>query len=309
MRKYIPTYYDWLVEAEVEQEVKDLLHSGSVNLEQYVKLISQPDEKVVSLIKQEENKDPNDIVKFTPGVVNVNTLLPTQNVIYLANSLANGILSPDASLPNYYAPTTKLGDPIITWNNKYIIDGHHRWSQTYCWNPSNGKMDTMDLAWTNNKLTVPQVLAAVQSALAIKSVDNKTSLPSAGAAGSGAVINLYQCSEKEFTDGIMGIWNGDIIGERNKKAKFLVKQNYATNDEVQKAVIAFIGEKSKNQVTDINSLIKWLWNNLLTLRKSSPVPPEATKREVMPQTGEKQVAGWEDVLKKGMVDVTPPFKQ
>ena len=64
--------------------------------------------------------------------VETRNLLPSQSEIGLDNSLAFPLKS-DCSF--YFKTPVVIKAPILTYNNLFIIDGHHRWSQTYCVNP------------------------------------------------------------------------------------------------------------------------------------------------------------------------------
>lgn len=68
----------------------------------------------------------------------VQNLQPTQSQIGLADSL--GYLSQkdpkgSAALATGQVKPQNIGGRIITANGKYVIDGHHRWSQVYLLNP------------------------------------------------------------------------------------------------------------------------------------------------------------------------------
>jgi hypothetical protein len=62
-------------------------------------------------------------------------LRPTQNVIGTNESLDNILDDKYGSLRSFLEGKAKFPTPIITLNGKYIIDGHHRWSQAYAANP------------------------------------------------------------------------------------------------------------------------------------------------------------------------------
>ena len=82
---------------------------------------------------------PDDRVAVKPVSIPVKKLQPTQSQIGLADSL--GYLSETApqgakSLALGQVKPANIGGRIITANGKYIVDGHHRWSQIYLINPN-----------------------------------------------------------------------------------------------------------------------------------------------------------------------------
>ncbi|MDD7621551.1 MAG: hypothetical protein SOY33_05765 [Candidatus Onthovivens sp.] len=68
----------------------------------------------------------------------VKNLSPTQTDIGLVDSLAYVLMPFDGEkeFHNYFEDKSQtIGDKIITFDGKWIIDGHHRWSQLYMVNP------------------------------------------------------------------------------------------------------------------------------------------------------------------------------
>lgn len=87
-----------------------------------------------------EDKNPNDdTVSVSEPDIPVKSLQPTQSQIGLADSL--GYLSTQvpqggAAIAKGAVKPANVGGRIITANGKYIVDGHHRWSQVYLINPN-----------------------------------------------------------------------------------------------------------------------------------------------------------------------------
>ena len=82
----------------------------------------------------------DDMVEVQETDLPVSQLQPTQSEIGLADSVAWAASNkPDATAELAAAsPGTvaDVGGRIITADGKYIIDGHHRWSQVYIMNPN-----------------------------------------------------------------------------------------------------------------------------------------------------------------------------
>ena len=72
-------------------------------------------------------------VKLT--AIPVTKLIPTQNEIDVEKSLKFPLEKATAAAYALKGGAVKVAAPIITFNGKYIIDGHHRWSQLYAMNP------------------------------------------------------------------------------------------------------------------------------------------------------------------------------
>ena len=87
-----------------------------------------------------EDKDAqDDVVGVSEPDIPVKNLQPTQSQIGLADSL--GYLSTQdpkggAAVAKGSVKPANVGGRIITANGKYIVDGHHRWSQVYLINPN-----------------------------------------------------------------------------------------------------------------------------------------------------------------------------
>jgi hypothetical protein len=79
----------------------------------------------------------DDVISVTKGPIPVRNLTPTQSQIGLADSL--GFVSktkPQQAGETASGDVADVGGSIITANGKFIVDGHHRWSQVYLLNPN-----------------------------------------------------------------------------------------------------------------------------------------------------------------------------
>ena len=90
------------------------------------------------------NDDKVNFAKISPKC---SDLSPTQNEIDIDKSLSFPLRQTSTTeLTGYFSGGTFApGGPIITCGGgKFIIDGHHRWSQLYCMNP-NAQIEAIDL--------------------------------------------------------------------------------------------------------------------------------------------------------------------
>jgi len=85
-------------------------------------------------------------ITISPGTATANSLEPTQSEIGSAQSLDDQIMDKYGNLDNTLNGNrvSSAGGkfPILTFGGKYILDGHHRWSQFMATNPT----ATVDIA-------------------------------------------------------------------------------------------------------------------------------------------------------------------
>jgi len=103
----------------------------------------------------------DDKLKFSVIDISVRKLVPCQNEIDITKSLKYGLTKPE-SLASYFKNPVVIKTPIITYNGNFIIDGHHRWSQIYCFN-----IDAKMTAWNyEGDFSALQMLKIMQAAIA-----------------------------------------------------------------------------------------------------------------------------------------------
>ena len=128
----------------------------------------------------------DDVISVKTGAIPVKKLYPTQSQIGLADSL--GWVSknnPQQAGETASGKVADVGGPIITANGKFIVDGHHRWSQVFLLNP-NASIPTVDFQMAGNadaktvlKLT-QLAIAAVDRVLPLVPADAKTDIFATG---------------------------------------------------------------------------------------------------------------------------------
>ena len=135
----------------------------------------------------------DDVVKFSNISIPCSSLKPTQNEIDIDKSLSYPLkLTPTSDLVAYFnGGTFAPGGKIVTCGGgKYIIDGHHRWSQLYCMNP-NAKIEAIDMTSFKSPY-----LALKVTQLAIAATAN--TIPIESAAGSPNLIGINENALKEY---------------------------------------------------------------------------------------------------------------
>ncbi len=206
---------------------------------------------------------PNESLQVTAISVPVAQLTPTQNEIDLKKSLEFPLQDPD-QLATYFAGGTIVpgGNPsnvIVTADNgTYILDGHHRWSAVYLINP-NAQISTVDTGYVpspQDGLKEAQVGVAAQLGYL--------------ATSTGGGINVYTVDRAVFDETIAGFITS------NPKPENIPK--------VIKVFTDYLGLKGQTDAEKMTSIQDYLWSNVLRMRADNPFIPNATSREVMPQT-------------------------
>jgi hypothetical protein len=229
-------------EDEAQEELKSLLKKDYPT---FVKELGDniKDPKFVAAIKSLSSDMPVNTTAITPVCTD---LQPTQNEVVMDKSLSYPLkdaASAEACLKGgIVAPA---GRSIVTGGGgKFVIDGHHRWSQVFCLNPD-AKMKAIDLTDIKKPL---EALKATQIGIAAQTGTVPT------AAGGG--VNLFQVGESELK-------------------KYVI-------DNIAEPVIEVFKKYEKGDTPE--AIADYIWGNVETLKKTSPPVSGAPKRDVMPQT-------------------------
>lgn len=180
--------------------------------------------KVLAVLKAglEDGDMVDDKIKIGgEGRTPVKNMIPTQNEIGAKESLLNILTDKYGSLASFLDGDANVGDnPIVIYNNKYIIDGHHRWSQVFAANPE-ATVPTLNL---QGSLGAADVLKIVH--LSIAAGANK--LPLSSAEGENLLKaspdDVFKYVTQNLDEKTAKIW-GAKRGVKNKKelASLIVK--------------------------------------------------------------------------------------
>lgn len=117
-------------------------------LPQFVKQLDQivKDPKLSHfLLGGHKDGNPRDeIVAVKKASFAASALFPTQSEIDLSKSVKWPLSNPSKAVNILAGAAGTLGSPLVTANGKYVIDGHHRWSQVACLNPA-ATIDCIDI--------------------------------------------------------------------------------------------------------------------------------------------------------------------
>ena len=251
------------------------------NYSNYVEILNKmlEDDKSRVLLEDGFGGELGDMrLKFRIKSIPIRNLVPTQNEIGVTDSVDFPLKKkPEAVDPMFKeADHLQIQTPLVTFAGRFIIDGHHRWSQVYAFNPD-AKMVCCDY---DGNISPIEMLKAAQGAIAAtlakrierdgETPDNK--IPIKNAHG----VNLF---DNKF---------------REEKIREYIEDN--TSDELVNRLSHYVEWiKDKDDVAD------YVTDNLIRLKVNNPPMngniKSAQERGVMPQTtkggtqaGDKQSA-------------------
>lgn len=269
-----------------DQLVAKLQQSKLASAVEILKTVAS-DDKLSKLLKhgfsaeaQEENQ-----IKITvkPDVsLKTSSLVPTQNVVVVSNSLDNLVngyfvtgkgeeaVQNTIDYTNYFTGDAPVPQPFVyqAGGKNYIIDGHHRWSQAYCMNPYGTLKCTVV---SGPDISADAALKNFQAAIAVD--DATKQLP----VGSGSGANLFNATPEE-----LGKTVAPMTEETANKIVTAGKDSEAFKNIMPQVKQAF-SKGSENLQTAKALLV----SNALTLK--AKVRPGANDREIMPQANIKKV--------------------
>lgn len=255
-----------------EDKLKSIL---ALPYEDFVKELGEfaDDPKLLAAIKagKKDGSKADDVVKFTLKDLHVSRLRPTQNEIDMTKSLnfplENKVPEMTESILKGGPVTVKA--PIIVLNNRYVIDGHHRWSQVYAMNP-NAKISAYVMYIDDDPI---DVLKAVHLAVASKTQE----VPSQVVEGT----NLYKAKRQQVIDYVL-----DNISD-------------STMEMMSSAGVA----QTKDEAAE------YIWSNIETMRRKSTPIKDAPNRGFMPQTDDAEDADgdWKKAMALGQINIHEPL--
>lgn len=225
-------------------------------------------------LEPDDGDSQDDTIVVKKANIPVQNLQPTQSQIGLADSL--GWTSKNK--PKQAGVTAKLqsgspadvGGRIITANGKYIVDGHHRWSQVYLLNPE-ASIPAYNFNVSENMPAEDRGKAALKLAhIAIAAVDKGVPLQPADAAT-------------------------DVYATRGDKQKIrsVLDNDRVIGDEMAKALMDAYGVSTRDEVVD-----KIAENAISLYDETKAAASTGPERGKMPQTGGTDSFGDTDPLDK-----------
>ena len=231
-----------IIKEDEEQELKNLL---KVDYSLFVKELGDnvKDPKFINGIKSLSDKYPLNFRTVSPKV---GDLKPTQNEIDVDKSLKFPLTNADsARLCLKGGVIAVAGKRIITGGGgKFIIDGHHRWSQVCALNPE-AKIAAIDLSDIKDPM---KALKATQLGIAA----DLGKVPTAKVEGN----NLLKMNEGALISYVTKTITPEVLEEFKKAGK---------------------GDSPE-------AVGKFIWTNIDKMQKDNQPVPGAPERGIMPQT-------------------------
>lgn len=198
-----------------------------------------------------DGKPSDERLTYSEGMIECLKLRPSQNIIGQKESLDNILTNRYGNLDYALKGNLKFPTPLIIYNQEYIVDGHHRWSQIFCANPK-CKINVVNIRGSLHPLELLKVIH-MAVALDVKEV------PLSEARG----INLLQASKREIYE---------------------VVENVVLDDVIQKYYNAKVID-----TPSVRKLQEYIWRNVLAMQVRNAPIPNAPDRSFMPQTDDADV--------------------
>jgi len=189
------------------------------------------------------------------------SVIPTQNEIDMTKSLKWGLLDFKGTVDMIHKnPPMLKGVPIVTFNGKYIVDGHHRWSQIYCFNKVMDSKPTKFAAidFVNRELDPLDILKITQTTIGLDLHPEKI-VPHVTTKNPQNNLLDESCTE-------------DIIYE------------YIEKNITDSCVEKMLAYHEKDGLTDKRSVMEFILKNCIEMRKDNNCIKNAPDRGSMPQT-------------------------
>jgi len=221
-----------------------------------------------------DGKPDDEKMKFTKEIIKVSDLRPTQREIDLDKSLKVQLTAqyPDQIDMILDGKSVEVRGPIVTLNSKYIIDGHHRWSQIYAMNPQ-ANMSCVNINFDISPIealkTVQMAIAAEVGSVPVEHVEGK---------------NMYDCRKYDIYKYVK---------------KHICKLTYDKLVEFKK-ILPHEEHNMANQTA-----ARYFWKNIHTMQKISQPAKGSPDRGLMPQT--EYAPNWEKTLASGEINFKDPF--
>lgn len=250
--------YEYILEAKETSSNKERLEQlrkwlKGKNYEDYVDALNKmlEDPKAKTLLDEGFGTEFGDLkFKYRAKLIKAIDLFPSQNEIDIDKTVGAPFRDPDNINKQYVTPIVIANMPLVTFNGKYIIDGHHRWSEIAIFNPE-GKMLCFDYS---ANITIEQMLKAVQGTIAAVMAKKGEELPAQHVAKGH---NIYDMSKSEIES---------YIDEHE-------------NPETYARMIAM-----NTRLFTVEQARQYIVDNLLQLKKDKKPLSNAPERGYMPQT-------------------------
>ena len=231
----------------------------------------------------------DDILHYDERIIAVQNLRPTQTEVDVDKSLAYALEINPGTIENYFKDVVVIKAPIVTFSNGdpsgYLMDGHHRWSQVFVFNPL-AEMAAMNLR--KERLSPLTALKANQLAIAA----NIGEVPQATVEGQ----NLFTISKSDLEKYVKNKVCCLPAEATHKERKKCVENGPPKGCKGQE-VLDNLG-KALEQTLNVEELSQYIWGNVEIMRRTSQPYDGSPSRKYMPQTDrvETDDKNWKDIV-------------
>lgn len=234
---------------------------------EFRKIASDPKVQAILKAGSTDGNIEDERIKYTEKTIKVSGLKPTQSEIGFNQSISNILTDQYGSLKSILDGKADVGGPIVTYNSKYIIDGHHRWSQIYAANPE-AEVESLNI---EGDLKPTEILKIVHGAIV-------------------AVVGYVPSADPKGINILDGITKNQVLNAVNKELSPEAKKLWELN-----------GQKNNESIADL------IYKNLIKLISLNQPIKGAPGRKDMPQTDTGGKPGGKlDLLSKGIINFKDP---
>ena len=250
--------FEYIVESKLTSTNKERLEQlrkwlKGKKYEDYVDTLNKmlEDPKAKTLLDEGFGSEFGDLkFKFSAKLIPASDLYPSQNEIDIDKTIGAPFKNPDNIIKQYTIPIVIANMPVVTFNGKYVIDGHHRWSEIAAYNPD-GKMLCFDYS---ANITIEEMLKAVQGTIAAVMAKKGEKLPAQHVEKGHNIFDMSKSDVEKYIE---------------------EKENIETYEKMI--------ELNSNLET-IEQSRQFILDNLLKMKKEKQPSKNAPERGYMPQT-------------------------
>jgi len=301
-----------------DKEAAAFMKAGDAKLGPYVELLKKiqndPEFRAIAMAGRTDGNVADEMISSETDTVSAASLAPTQAEIGLDQSLkdqmtgqwgntarALGMEKGDIMLAAKGGPT-----PLLVYNKKWILDGHHRWSQIMMTNPA-AKVAIFSISGKNLKSS-EDALKIMNLAIALKANSPLVTNDFEG-------TNLYDTSVEQIQDYVRKNITDDVIELFLKSGKMPGQQTneislpFSAKAKMDKAVgkdAKLSPHVSPEYEKYVEPLVNYYAQNFIAFRKIKA--GVHSRIAGMPQAGDANVkqADVNDYLSKGGVNYLDP---
>lgn len=249
--------------------------------------IKDPKVQKFLMMAKEDGVSDDDKISVQEGEVEVSSLIPTQNEVFLEKSLEWPLAKQPKNIIDYIK-NGKGSMPGIVVSGNYIIDGHHRWSQIYCLN-KNGKIPVYNVLF-QGKEDPTTILKKIHLGIAAATGH----VPLSG--GESKDTNLFTVEYGAFR-----LWITDKLSANLKSLKAfksvesIMREKIGASRDIKSEMASESGDPLIKNV-----IVPYLWSNVEAIKAHRGEYPRA----IMPQTEkDTDIGTFLNTMKSGNVNV------